>query len=93
MKTEFKGSPAPCEEDKRSRGHVHSNGRSVASCMGYSTNTDDGEHLQENYANAKLIAAALDLLEACLSSLDAQTLQEIEISKMLCYKAINKALS
>lgn len=42
------------------------NGRSIASCMGYSTNGGNGEHIEENIANAKLITAAPDLLNACL---------------------------
>ena len=46
-------------------GNVESeNGRYIANCMGYSTNMDKGEHVQENLANAKLISAAPELLEA-----------------------------
>lgn len=41
-----------------------STGRHVANCGGYTTNMDQGEHMNENEANARLIAAAPDLLEA-----------------------------
>ncbi len=37
-------------------------GRHVATSGGYSTNADNGEHHDENDANARLIAAAPDLL-------------------------------
>ena len=43
--------------------HVHSK-RTIANCGGYTDNTDDGKHIIENEANAQLIAAAPDLLEA-----------------------------
>ena len=36
----------------------------VAAAGGFSTNTDDGEHIEESAANARLIAAAPKLLEA-----------------------------
>lgn len=36
-------------------------GRTVASCAGYSTNTDNGEHVCENEANAEFIAFAFNL--------------------------------
>lgn len=49
---------------------VNDQERLVANCMGYSTNTDKGEHVAENLANAKLIAAAPDLLKVCCLVLD-----------------------
>ena len=49
---------------------IGSTGRSVASAGGYTTNTDNGEHILENEANARLIAAAPDLLEACKEAED-----------------------
>lgn len=45
--------------------------RLVASAGGYSTNADSGEHVLENEANARLIAAAPALLEACKLALNA----------------------
>jgi len=47
------------------------NGRCVASCGGYSSNFRDVE--PENRANAMLIAAAPDLLEACRALLAAHS--------------------
>lgn len=43
---------------------VGANDRHVCTTGGYSTNTDDGQHLVENEANATLIAAAPDMEEA-----------------------------
>lgn len=37
--------------------------RSVCSTGGYTTNTDNGEHIAENEANARLIAAAPEMAE------------------------------
>lgn len=39
-------------------------GRSICTTSVYTTNTDNGEHISENEANAKLIAATPELLEA-----------------------------
>lgn len=44
----------------------NSTGRSVASAGGYSSNTNGEKIYNENIANAKLIAAAPDLLQALL---------------------------
>jgi hypothetical protein len=49
-------------------------GRLVASTGGYSTNTDDGQHVQENTANANLIAATPDLLKACMLLVKAHSM-------------------
>ncbi len=63
MKAKF--TPGPWRMCKRATGTVESEaGRSIATCMGYSTNTDNGEHIEENLANSHLIAAAPDLLVA-----------------------------
>lgn len=43
--------------------------RLVASSGGYVTNADDGEHILENEANARLIAEAPALLKACGAAL------------------------
>lgn len=65
--------------------------------MGYSTNTDNGEHIEENQANARLIAAAPEMYEllrhmyrtlsACLhGTLDEKTYMAdniVKISKLL----------
>ncbi len=51
--------------------NVFGGDRSVAACGGYATNTDQGEHVLENEANARLIATAPLLLEACRAFIDA----------------------
>ena len=61
----MKYTPGPWRINKRASGVVEDvNGRVVASCSGYTTNADNGEHIEENHANTHLIAAAPDLLEA-----------------------------
>ena len=46
-------------------GHVENeNGRLIAACMGYSTNSDNSEHIEENIANAELISKAPEMHEA-----------------------------
>lgn len=51
--------------NEKASGHVRTkDGRGIATTMGYSTNMDNGEHIIENQANAVLISAAPDLLEA-----------------------------
>ena len=51
--------------NKHSRGNVEANGRSVANCMGYSTNIGRGEHIEENYANADLVIDAGNTAQKC----------------------------
>ena len=51
--------------NKHSRGNVEANGRSVANCMGYSTNIGRGEHIEENYANADLVIDAGNTAQVC----------------------------
>jgi len=61
----MKHTPGPWRILTRAIGTVaNESGRVVATCMGYTTNTDNGEHIQENIANATLIAAAPELLAA-----------------------------
>ena len=61
-----KHTPGEWTQSKFANGNIVSKetGRLVANCMGYSTNMDNGEHIKESLANAKLIAAAPELLEA-----------------------------
>lgn len=56
-------------ESKHSKGNIveKETNRMIANCMGYSTNMDNGEHIEESYANAKLIVAAPDMLDALKS--------------------------
>jgi len=63
MKT--KHTPGPWKQMKRANATVSNadESRIVAACGGYSSNMDDGKHLYENLANAKLIAAAPEMLE------------------------------
>jgi hypothetical protein len=47
----------------------------------------------EHLANATLMAASKDLLEARQAELDAKTGKEIESAKMMCLTAIKKGLN
>ena len=92
---EFKGTKGEWLENKYAKGNIQSqNGRGIASCMGYSSNSDEGAHVIENLANAKLIIAAPDLLDACQELLELLRFHgythATEISK--AKQAINKAL-
>ena len=61
-----KFTPGEWKIDKRASGHIiSSTGRAIASCMGYTKNDDNGEHVEENEANARLIVTAPRLLEVC----------------------------
>jgi hypothetical protein len=70
-------------------------GRMIANSAVYSCNTDDGEHLIENEANAKLIASAPELLEALQHSLRlAESLPNKEsVGVKMFVKAANKAIN
>lgn len=47
--SETRWTPGPWMVDKRAFTRVQTmSGRGIASCGGYSTNTDNGEHLDEN---------------------------------------------
>lgn len=62
---ETKHTPGPWEINPRAKAMIMSeSGRGIASAAVYSTNTGNGEHIEENLANAKLIAAAPEMLEA-----------------------------
>lgn len=62
MKTQY--TPAPWQVDNKAAGHVRTpDGRGIANTMGYSNNSDGGKSYEENKANARLIAAAPELLE------------------------------
>lgn len=57
--------PGPWVIDKLANTHVVSaTGRGVANCGSYFTNSDNGEYLEENDANTRLISAAPELMEA-----------------------------
>ena len=53
------------QHNKHSRGNIECNGRSIANCMGYSTNIGNGEHIVENYANAELVIDAGNTAQKC----------------------------
>ena len=53
------------QHNKHSRGNVEANGRSIAGCMGYSTNMGNGDHIDENYANAELVIDAGNTAQKC----------------------------
>lgn len=55
-------------ENPKLRGNVFckKTDRLIASCMGYATNMDNGEHILENYANAKLIAQSPKMYQLCM---------------------------
>lgn len=58
-----KHTPGPWRINKRSALMVETEtGRGIASTGVYSTNTDNGQHLLDNEANARLIAAAPEML-------------------------------
>lgn len=62
---ETKHTPGPWKINPRAKAMIMSeSGRGIASAAVYSTNTDNGEHIEENLANAKLIAAAPEMLQA-----------------------------
>lgn len=63
----------------------------VASCGGFSTNTDQGEHCAENEANARLIAAAPDLLEAAKMYVGSRGSAQGRVALSLLRAAIAKA--
>ena len=67
METQFTKGEWTTKGKYQTEGHVFSkNGndeRLIASCMGYSSNIDNGKHIKENIANAKLIAAAPTMYE------------------------------
>ena len=63
--TNTKHTTGPWALDARATCHVVGvNNRSVCSAGGYSDNCSDGAYILENEANARLIAAAPELLEA-----------------------------
>tara|TARA_Y100000310_G_C20296755_1_gene629784 strand:- start:168 stop:458 length:291 start_codon:yes stop_codon:yes gene_type:complete len=64
---EFKGTKGKWQHHDLAKGNIVCNGRIVANCMGYTNNTDDGEHIQESLSNADLICAAPLMLEALQS--------------------------
>lgn len=70
--SEMKWTPGPWRRSTHAFAHVETSDgrRSVANCGGYSTNTDKGEHIDENEANATLCAAAPNLYEALESVLE-----------------------
>ena len=59
-------------ENPKLRGNVFckKTDRLIASCMGYSTNMDNGEHISENYANANLIAQSPKMYKWCMERLN-----------------------
>ena len=85
---EFKGDKFPWKINKNAGQYL-----SIQSANGFPFEICKlGVDIPTTLANAKLIAAAPELLQACLAVLDGQTNKEIESAKRLAYVAINKAL-
>ena len=60
----FKGTKGKWVFHKYAKGTVQSeNGRTIANYMVYSTNTDNGEHIEESMYNALLCSKAPEMLE------------------------------
>lgn len=59
-KRKLKITPEDWVQHPYAKGNVISKNskRLIASCVGYSTNTDNGEHIEENLANAALVCEA-----------------------------------
>ena len=70
-------------------------GRGIAACGGHGSNRNPEQAHNENVANAKLIAAAPDLLEALKNLLENEKLDDWEPSliesRIAARAAINKA--
>ena len=92
---EFKGTRGEWIMHPKANGNVISKdeGRVVSNCMGYSTSINSDKARDENLANAKLIIAAPDLLEACIlmKNNGFQTPSNKDYNKLV--EAINKATS
>ena len=85
--------------NKHSRGNVDANGRSVANCMGYSTNIGRGEHIEENYANADLVIDAGNTAQKCgllpseLLKQRDELKEELAEQKRLYFKLFDEEIS
>jgi len=67
-------------------------GRLVASCSGHQQNFDEAQNTAENEANARLIAAAPDLLEACKEALSIiEKYSDVPVHIFALKEAIAKA--
>jgi hypothetical protein len=87
----FKGTRGKWVFHKYAKGTVQSKeGRTIANYMVYSTNTDNGEHIEESMYNALLCSKApemLDMLESCLLAFQQLGLKEPEGIKQLIKEA------
>lgn len=67
-----KFTPGPWRQHPKAKGNIENiDGRVVANCLGYQTNTDNGEHHDENLNNAKLIASSPNLLLSLFNLVNA----------------------
>jgi len=66
---EFKGTKGKWINHPLTQGNIieKNSGRLIANCMSYQTNTDNGEHINENLANARLICAAPKMLKTLIA--------------------------
>lgn len=84
--------PGEWMQHEHAKGNVVSESRRlVASCMGFTTNQDDGEHIIESIANSELICKAGNLtnqgynIEAIPELVEALRLAEMDIRLKLGY--------
>ncbi len=88
---EFKGTKGPWRIMRIAGTSIESeSGRFVATSGSFQDGTEKS-HL-ENEANAKIISACHEMLEACMATFEAQTNKEVEAAKKLCRIAMSKAL-
>ena len=63
--------PGPWHVSSKASTVIFASERLIASAGGYTSNTEQESVVSENEANARLIAAAPDLLAACVAAIDS----------------------